>query len=90
MTITASTPRPVGDTGLTLTALGIGTAPLGGLYADVPREQALATLECAWDLGIRYFDTAPMYGLIPAPSISSGTCCARRTTATRSRPRLAG
>ncbi|EPX75713.1 aldo/keto reductase [Salipiger mucosus] len=63
MTITASTPRPVSDTGLSLTALGVGTAPLGGLYADVPREQALAMLERAWDLGIRYFDTAPMYGL---------------------------
>lgn len=66
MTITASTPRPVGDTGLTLTALGIGSAPLGGLYADVSRDQALATLECAWTLGIRYFDTAPMYGLTRA------------------------
>ena len=63
MSITASTPRPVADTGLTLTALGIGSAPLGGLYADVPRDQALATLERAWELGIRYFDTAPMYGM---------------------------
>jgi D-threo-aldose 1-dehydrogenase len=63
LTLTAATPRPVSDTGLTVTALGLGTAPLGGLYADVPRAQALATLERAWDLGIRYFDTAPMYGL---------------------------
>lgn len=66
MTLTASTPRPVSDTGLTVTALGLGSAPLGGLYADVPRAQALATLERAWDLGIRYFDTAPMYGLTRA------------------------
>lgn len=63
MTITAATPRQVSNTGLTVTALGIGSAPLGGLYADVPRDQALAMLERAWDLGIRYFDTAPMYGL---------------------------
>lgn len=63
MTITATTRRAVSDTGLSVTALGIGSAPLGGLYADVPRDQALATLERAWDLGLRYYDTAPMYGL---------------------------
>ncbi|WP_138472397.1 aldo/keto reductase [Poseidonocella sp. HB161398] len=63
MTLTASTLRPVSDTGLSVTALGIGSAPLGGLYADVPKADALATLEAAWDCGIRYFDTAPMYGL---------------------------
>lgn len=66
MTITATTRRQVADTGLEVTALGIGSAPLGGLYADVPRQQALDTLERAWDLGIRYFDTAPMYGLTRA------------------------
>jgi len=59
----ATTRRPVGTTGLEVTALGIGSAPLGGLYANVPTAQALETLETAWDLGIRYFDTAPMYGL---------------------------
>ena len=63
MTLTAATRRPVGDTGLEITALGIGSAPLGGLYADVPAAQAVEMLEPAWDLGIRYFDTAPMYGL---------------------------
>lgn len=63
MTITAATRRKVGNTGLELTALGIGSAPLGGLYADVPTAQAIEMLEKAWELGIRYFDTAPMYGL---------------------------
>lgn len=63
MTITATTPRSISDTGLSVTALGLGTAPLGGLYADVPRAEALAVLERAWELGLRYFDTAPMYGL---------------------------
>src|SRR5579875_932173 len=61
--ITATTPRPVSRTNLTVTALGLGTAPLGGLYADVPLPQALDVLDCAWERGIRYFDTAPMYGL---------------------------
>lgn len=66
MTVTSTTPRKVADTGLEVTALGIGSAPLGGLYADVPTHQALEVLEAAWDAGIRYFDTAPMYGLTRA------------------------
>lgn len=66
MTLTATTRRPVGQTGLELTALGVGSAPLGGLYADVPTTQALDMLNTAWDLGLRYFDTAPMYGLTRA------------------------
>ena len=63
MTLTATTRRKVSDTGLEVTALGLGTAPLGGLYADVPAAQAVEVLDTAWDLGLRYFDTAPMYGL---------------------------
>jgi D-threo-aldose 1-dehydrogenase len=43
--------------------LGVGTAPLGGLFASVTDAQANATLETAWELGIRTFDTAPLYGL---------------------------
>ncbi len=66
MTITATTPRPIGKTGLSITALGFGTAPLGGLYADVPAAQAVEVIQAAWDAGIRYFDTAPMYGLTRA------------------------
>ncbi|MGA0540575.1 aldo/keto reductase [Neotabrizicola sp. VNH66] len=63
MTLTATTRRKVASTGLEVTALGIGSAPLGGLYADVPKAQAQEVLSAAWDLGLRYFDTAPMYGL---------------------------
>lgn len=59
----AATRRPVGTTGLEVTALGLGTVPIGGLFATVPTAQALDTLGAAWDLGIRYYDTAPMYGL---------------------------
>ncbi len=46
-----------------LTALGMGSAPLGGLYAPVPLADARAALSAAWQAGIRHFDTAPMYGL---------------------------
>ncbi len=42
--------------------IGLGAAPLGGLYADVPSATARATVDAAWELGIRSFDTAPLYG----------------------------
>jgi D-threo-aldose 1-dehydrogenase len=42
--------------------LGLGTAPLGGLYAQVEEDVAHAVVERAWDVGIRLFDTAPLYG----------------------------
>ncbi|MEO3807380.1 aldo/keto reductase [Sphaerisporangium sp. B11E5] len=41
---------------------GLGTAPLGGLFAPVSEEQAEEALAAAWHAGIRYFDTAPHYG----------------------------
>jgi D-threo-aldose 1-dehydrogenase len=43
--------------------IGLGTAPLGNLFAAVPEEDAAATVQAAWDEGWRYFDTAPHYGL---------------------------
>lgn len=42
--------------------IGFGTAPLGNMFREIPEEEALATVEAAWDAGIRYFDTAPFYG----------------------------
>lgn len=59
----ASDLRPLTRAGASLTALGMGSAPLGGLYGPVAEADARAALEAAWDSGIRYFDTAPMYGL---------------------------
>lgn len=55
-------PLPIGSTGVSVTRLGFGTAPIGGLYAAVSDEQGMAVSEHAWDIGVRYFDTAPMYG----------------------------
>ncbi|MGH3016553.1 MAG: aldo/keto reductase [Gaiellaceae bacterium] len=43
--------------------LGFGGANLGNLFTAMSDEQARAVLEAAWDCGIRYFDTAPHYGL---------------------------
>jgi D-threo-aldose 1-dehydrogenase len=54
--------RALGRTGLTVTELGLGLAPLGNLYREVSDHDARETLETALDLGIRYFDTAPYYG----------------------------
>ncbi len=62
MHLKASEKRTLGRTGLTVTALGLGTAPLGGLYAPVSRSDADALLEAGWNSGIRYYDSAPMYG----------------------------
>ncbi|MGB6406528.1 MAG: aldo/keto reductase, partial [Planococcus donghaensis] len=41
--------------------LGLGTAPLGNMFRDVPEKEAMETIQTAWDEGIRYFDTAPFY-----------------------------
>ena len=46
-----------------LTQLGLGTAQLGNLYRETTEEEAAGALDAAWDAGIRYFDTAPHYGL---------------------------
>ena len=42
--------------------LALGTGPIGGLYEAVEDETARAVIDRAWELGIRYFDTAPRYG----------------------------
>jgi D-threo-aldose 1-dehydrogenase len=42
--------------------LGFGTAPLGNMFRNIPEEEAIATVDAAWEQGIRYFDTAPFYG----------------------------
>ncbi|SEE86326.1 aldo/keto reductase [Ruania alba] len=48
---------------LDLTEIGFGAAGLGNLYQAIDDEAAQATVDAAWDGGIRYFDTAPHYGL---------------------------
>lgn len=47
---------------LALTRLGLGCAQLGGLYQPMDDVEARTLVDAAWDLGIRYFDTAPYYG----------------------------
>lgn len=46
-----------------LTSLGYGAANVGNLYRSMTDDDASQLLQTAWDVGIRYFDTAPHYGL---------------------------
>jgi D-threo-aldose 1-dehydrogenase len=54
--------RKLGKSGVALTQLGFGGAPLGELFVRVDEPTAAATLQAAWDAGVRYYDTAPYYG----------------------------
>ena len=45
-----------------MTQLGLGSAPLGGLFEAVTDDEAHRVVEAAWHAGIRFFDTAPLYG----------------------------
>ncbi|CAB3755341.1 aldo/keto reductase [Paraburkholderia humisilvae] len=54
--------RAIGGRALQVSGLGLGTAPLGGLYRDLTDEEAFATVDAAWGCGVRFFDTAPHYG----------------------------
>jgi D-threo-aldose 1-dehydrogenase len=55
-------PRLLGRTNVTVTALGLGGAPLGGLFTAVRDDQAHRVIRRAFDLGLKLFDTAPQYG----------------------------
>jgi D-threo-aldose 1-dehydrogenase len=48
--------------GLSVTRLGFGAASIGGLFSAVNDDAAVAVVDHAWELGIRYFDVAPLYG----------------------------
>jgi D-threo-aldose 1-dehydrogenase len=52
----------IGRTVLQVTRVGMGSAPLGGLFEDVPERRALDIVRRALALGINFFDTAPLYG----------------------------
>jgi D-threo-aldose 1-dehydrogenase len=54
--------RQIGRTSLSVTELGMGGTPLGNMYRAMETEAAIATVHAAATAGIRYFDTAPVYG----------------------------
>ena len=55
--------RKIGKTDIEVSELGFGCAPLGGWPVAVSDQDAKLSLETAWSRGIRYFDTAPLYGI---------------------------
>ncbi|MEU2426837.1 aldo/keto reductase [Streptomyces sp. NPDC007851] len=69
----------LGGTEVDVSALAFGAAVIGNLYTEVTEEQAHAAVDAAWQEGIRYFDTAPHYGL--------GLSERRLGAALRARPR---
>ncbi|MCW2594125.1 MAG: oxidoreductase [Jatrophihabitans sp.] len=55
--------RQLGGVSLRVTVLGFGAASIGNLYRSVSDAEAHATVHAAWQGGVRYFDTAPHYGM---------------------------
>jgi D-threo-aldose 1-dehydrogenase len=53
----------LGGSAVEVTEIGFGGGPLGGLFEPLDDDAAAETLAAAWDGGIRYFDTAPHYGI---------------------------
>jgi D-threo-aldose 1-dehydrogenase len=53
----------LGRTAVEVTELGFGGAPIGNLYQPLSDDGAAAAVHAAWNGGVRYFDTAPHYGL---------------------------
>ena len=62
MTVANLPRRRIGGTSLEVPVFGFGAAHLGELYTMVPEAQSQATLNGAWEAGVRFFDTAPWYG----------------------------
>jgi D-threo-aldose 1-dehydrogenase len=52
----------LGRTGVHVTRFGLGSAPLGNLFQEVADDQARSVVATAYEAGIRFFDTAPLYG----------------------------
>jgi D-threo-aldose 1-dehydrogenase len=55
--------RKIRNTSVSLTELGFGASVIGNLYRVTPADDATAAVDAAWEAGLRYFDTAPHYGL---------------------------
>jgi aryl-alcohol dehydrogenase-like predicted oxidoreductase len=61
--------RPLGKTGLQVSALGFGASPLGGVFGDVDAMEADEVVHEAIESGINYFDVAPFYGYTRAETV---------------------
>ena len=54
--------RRIGTTNVEVSVLGFGGVAVGNLFEQMPDDRALATIEEAWQSGVRFFDTSPYYG----------------------------
>lgn len=54
--------RVFGRSGLEVTAFAFGTAPIGNFLKEIDEQTADAMVQTSWDAGVRFYDTAPMYG----------------------------
>ena len=56
------TKRQFGRVDLQVTSFAFGTAPVGNIFREIDEETSAAMFDEAWNAGVRFFDTAPMYG----------------------------
>ncbi len=56
-------PRPLGRSGVTVSALGLGCMGMSDFYGGRDEDEAIATIHRALDLGVTFLDTADMYGV---------------------------
>ncbi len=54
--------KKFGRVDLEVTPMSFGTAPVGNIFRPIPDDVSDAMFQRSWDAGIRYYDTAPMYG----------------------------
>src|SRR5579862_1979039 len=59
----------LGKTGLTVSQLGLGASPLGGVFRDIDEAEGIRTVHTAIDLGINFIDVSPYYGLTKAETV---------------------
>jgi len=61
--------RPLGTTGLNVSALSYGASALGSMYGNIDESQGIPTVHEALDLGINLIDVSPYYGLTKAETV---------------------
>ncbi|WP_170783524.1 aldo/keto reductase [Ruegeria lacuscaerulensis] len=60
--MTPNSKAKFGRVDLEVSTFGFGTAPIGNIFREIDEQTSDAMIQHAWDAGVRYFDTAPMYG----------------------------
>ena len=74
-----------GRSDLEVSAFGFGTAPVGNIFEEIDEKTSDEMFQVAWDSGVRFYDTAPMYGhglseyvgvaVDPQPGLGEGATC---------------